>query len=85
MVLQAHFHAGIKMQTLAYLSLVEALQRTLLALNALIMRLQEICPDELHIREGAMIHINLDLLERNEEDEGNEGKDQNGRAGDVNV
>lgn len=32
-----------------------------------------------------MIHINLDLLERNEEDEGNEGKDQKGRAGDVDV
>lgn len=68
-----------------YLSLVEALQRTLLALSTLVMGLQEARPDELDVCERTMIHINLELLERNEEDEPNEGKDQKGRAGNVDV
>jgi hypothetical protein len=68
-----------------YLSLVEALQRTLLTLNTLIMRLQETRPDKFDICERTMIHINLELLERNKEDEPNESKDQKGRAGDVDV
>lgn len=68
-----------------YLSLVEALQRTLLALNTLVMGLDETGPDEFDICERAMIHINLELLEGNHQDEPNEGKDQKGRAGDVDV
>lgn len=76
---------GSRMLVSTYLSLVEALQRTLLALNTLVMRLQEARPDELDICERAMIHINLELLERNEEDEAHEGKDREGRAGDVDV
>jgi hypothetical protein len=68
-----------------YLSLVEALQRTLLALNTLVMGLDETGPNKLDICERTMIHIKLELLKRNEENEPNEGKDRKGRAGDVDV
>jgi hypothetical protein len=73
------------MSSPTYLGLVEALQRTLLALHTPIMGLQEIGPDELDIRKQAMVHINLELLGGDEENERDEGKDQEGRAGDVDM
>lgn len=68
-----------------YLSLVEALERILLALRSLVVRLEEIGPDELQVSESAMIEINLDRLEGDQQDQSHEGEDERGNACDVKV
>ena len=68
-----------------YLSLVEALKRILLALRGLVVRLEEIGPDELQVSESAMIEINLDRLEGDQQDQSHEGEDERGNACDVEV
>lgn len=60
----------------AYLSLVEALERILLTLRGLVVRLEEIGPDELQVSESAMIEINLDRLEGDQQNESHEGEDE---------
>lgn len=67
------------------LSLVEALERILLAFGLAIMRLKEAGPDKLEVSEGAMVEVNLDRLEGDEEDQRNQSEDEERRSGDIDV
>jgi hypothetical protein len=47
------------------------------------VRLQEVRPDELHVSQRTLVHVDLDLLEGDKKNQGHERKDQERSSADV--